>query len=371
MAGSSLLFIGSLQRATPYFESADGSGITVFRFKGDQGTLEKLGSFAGVDNPSFLAIHPTLDVLYAVSEVYGWNEGMVTALAFDRRNGGLRYLNKQATRGSITAHVSIDRKGRHIFATNYAHERWSGSYGEDWPRQAVTVFPIDDKGAIGVALSSVQHNGSGPVAVRQDEPHPHCAIASPDNRFVVVADLGIDTVVSYRFDGKGLSLSSTFRTLPGAGPRHLKFSSSGDVIYLINELDSTVYSLAYSASNGALTLLHSASTIPESARMGNRCSEIILSPDGRFAYAANRGDDSIAILELGVGGTITRAANVPAGGRVPRNIAFDPSGRILFSANQESGNLTWFHRDGTSGGLKQIGEVAIGSPMCIVSVAIP
>ena len=295
----------------------------------------------------------------------------MTALKFDPGDGRLRYINKQATQGSCTAHSSLDRTGRYLFATNYAHEKWEGHYTEDTPRKAVCVFPLDDDGAVGPAIGAVQHHGSGPRPVRQAEPHPHCAMASPDNRFVLVADLGIDAVMTYRFELGVMTLASSFKLEPGAGPRHLKFAPDGNTVYLINELNSTISRLAFNQELGTLTLLQTVSTIPEDFRAENRCSDLQLSPDGRFLYGANRGHDSVATFAIEPeGGALKRLAITPCGGRTPRNLGLSPSGRFLMAANQNSNSVAVFRRNESSGLIEQVGATQLGTPMVVVAVPV-
>ena len=151
MAQNALLFVGSINRATGYFATAEGEGISVFTFDEENGLATLQSVFKGIDNPTFIAVDRQQHLLFATSEVYGWNEGVVTALRFDAGTGALSYLNKQATLGSIAAHASTDHSGRYVLVTNYAHEsKWAGFYGEDVPGQATTVFPIEERGWLGL-----------------------------------------------------------------------------------------------------------------------------------------------------------------------------------------------------------------------------
>lgn len=364
MVGKTLLFIGSLNRSGD-LGIAEGEGLSVFLFDEANGAAKPLGVFRGIDNPSFLAIDAARHRLYAVSEVYGWNEGTVTAFRFDPGDGRLRYLNKQPTLGSMTNHVSLDRTGNHVFAVNYAHEpRWGGYYREEGPGQAVAVFPVAHDGRLGPASASVAHRGSGADPVRQNEPHPHCAIASPDNRFVLVADLGIDQVISYRFDGGRLIRSSCFAMPAGSGPRHLKFAPDDRSVYVVNELASTVAHLGYDTASGELSLLQVVSTLPVGFSGWNNGSELQIAPDGRFLYAANRGHDSVAVFGIDrQNGALQAIGHHPAGGAIPRHICLTPSGSHLLVCNQQSGGVAVLQRDAETGALAQTGVIEIGTPM--------
>jgi 6-phosphogluconolactonase len=321
----------------------------------------------GIDNPTFIAADAARRYIYVTSEVFAWNEGTLSAyeLAVD---GKLTYINKQVSGGSITTHSGVDRSGKFAFAVNYAHEPWEG-YGPDVPGQAVAVFPIRADGGLDPAISMVAHQGSGPVPERQTGPHPHCAVASPDNRFVIVTDLGTDRIISYRFDHGRLSMVGAPPPLavpPGSGPRHFIFAPGHDRAYAINELGGTITYLGYDAESGALELRQTISTLPATHTDLNNCADLHLSPDGRFIYGSNRGHDSIAVFAVNPqSGELSSLGQTPAGGNWPRNFALSASGRYLLVANQNSDNIAIFRRDEDDGSLTQIDSVAIGTPMVV------
>jgi len=367
MTGMSRVFVGSLTRETGYFKHAHGEGISVLDFDETTGGLSLRHRIGGIDNPTFLALGRDGRHFYATSEVFGWNEGTITAYRI-AQDGSLGYINKQATLGSIAAHCSLDQTGRFAFAANYAHEPWNG-YGPDVPGQAVAVFPLGTDGRLGAAISHVAHQGTGPVPFRQTWPHPHCVVASPDNRFVIVTDLGTDRLHSYRFDDGRLSSQDAPLPLalgPGAGPRHFIFAPEGDHAYVINELNGTVAHLAYDAPSGGFEVRQVVSTLPTAFTGLNNCADLHLSPDGRFLYGSNRGHNSIAIFAVDPhSGDLSPAGHVPTGGDWPRSFALSVTGRFLLVANQDSDSLTIFLRDEQIGGLEQIGAFAIGTPMAI------
>lgn len=364
MAQRTLAFIGSITRPAPYFPTCDGEGISVLEFDETTGALSPLHITGGIDNPSYLTLDAPGRTLYAVSEVFGWHEGDVTAYRIDPATGALAYLNKQPTRGSIAAHASVDATGKWLLVANYR-------IGEDGARapQAAVVYPIEADGGIGPAVCSVAHNGSGPNAARQECSHPHCAVPSPDNRFVLVADLGIDEIVVYAFDAATgqLSRASSVTSQPGAGPRHLVFSPSGSHVYVTNELNSTVSAYAWNAAEGRLTHLHTASSLPEGGHPDNTCSDIGISADGRFLYAANRGHDSIAAFAISAdGGILTRIGDCPTGAPTPRQFTLDFTGRFILVANQNSNQVVVMARDPATGLLTDTGHRGkVGTPMCV------
>jgi len=363
MAGNKPLFVGSLNREAPYFQGARGKGISVFSFDPTSGASSFLSETAGIDNPSFIAVHPSNGCVYAVSEVFGWNEGVVSAYRFDAGKGRLVYLNKQPTLGSITAHASFDRTGRYLLVANYA-------IGEpdELPGKAVAVFPIRADGGLGPAVSSVAHAGSGPNASRQERPHAHCIFATPDNRFAIVADLGIDKVVAHRFDAASGELSPGRETslAPGAGPRHFVFHPSGRFAFVINELDSTIAALAFDPATGGFTLLDTVSALPGISGLESHCSSLQITPDGRFLTGANRGHDSIVTYAVDQAtGKLRFVGFTPTGGKTPRDHTVDPSGRWLLVCNQNSDRITVFRIDPESGALTDSGHpIETGTPMC-------
>ena len=359
-----LAFVGCLTRDVPYSRGARGQGIAVFDFDETTGALTPLSVTGGIDNPTWLVLNADASRLYATSEVAGWNEGTVSAYRVDAASGTLHYINKQPTLGSIAAHAALDRSGRHLLVANYGH----GTPGEV-PGQAVAVLPLRPDGGLLAACSSVAHAGAGPVAGRQEAPHPHCVLPGPDNRFVLVADLGIDAVLTYGFDalrGTLEGLRGRCALPPGAGPRHLAFHPGGHLVFVINELDSTVATLACDAATGTLTPLHSAAALPGGFAGQNHCAGLAVSGDGRFLYGSNRGHDSIAAFAIDAAtGRLTPIGHAPGGGGTPRSFAPDPSGRFLLVANQAGDSLIVFGLDG--GGLpRATGQrVAIGTPMCV------
>jgi 6-phosphogluconolactonase len=365
-----VMVVGSLNREAPYFESARGPGLAVFGFDPVTGDAEWLCEDRRVDNPTFLAVDQHRRCIYATTEVFGWHEGVVSAYRFDRAGPRLQYINKQPSLGSITAHCGFDRDGRYLLVANYGM-----GPAEDLPGRAIAVFPIGpDDGLLPATASLVHRGGLGPNAERQERPHPHCVLASPDNRFVVVADLGLDALLSYRFgsDGRLSDQPAAITPMPpGAGPRHLAFHPSGDLAVVICELDSTLSSLRYHAGDGRFELLSTVSAVPAEARHDTHCADVQIHPNGRFVYGSNRGHDSVVILGLDPAtGDLTLVGHEPCGGRTPRNLAIDPSGRFLMVANQNSDRVSVFAIDPAHGTLAHRSDIGIGSPMCVKFLAL-
>lgn len=354
---SLLVYVGSCNIPTPYFATANGEGITIFRFDTGSGRAEMLARYAGIDNPTFLSVRPDGQRLYANSELFGRAQGMVTALSYDPETKDIAHLDMMPSRGSITSHNSISTDGRFLLVTNYA-------LGSEGPDKSVVVFPISGDAPIAPACAGVVHSGSGPDPERQERSHAHFVQQLPDDR-VVVADLGLDKVLFYVLSEEGaLEPLSDLSMPPGTGPRHLAWTGDGRRLFVVGELASTVVSVSLSAGGDA-EIVGIVSTVPQGVA-DSHCSGIQISPDGRFLYVGNRGHDSIAVLSISSDGGLTLDETVPCGGATPRDLALSPCGNWLFSANQDSDHIAVFRRNPASGGLAQTADtIGVGTPMCI------
>ena len=360
MGEKCLVFVGTLNREAPYFQGARGNGLTVFDFDEETLAVRLLATHDTIDNPTFLSVDATGQRIYANSEIFGWSEGLVTALAFDPQTHAISHINMQPALGSITAHNAISRDGARVFVANYGMDAGG-------PDQSLVVYGIRGDGGLTSPLSSLQHSGTGPDAGRQERSHAHSVTEIADN-LVLVADLGCDTLTTYAVGADGsLDRRAVSRTEAGAGPRHVACHPNGRLIFVMNELNSTVASFALDAAAGELVQLDAKPAVPEDIRASNHCADIQISPDGRFLYGSNRGHDSVVVFETNAEtGLLTHVDYVPCGGATPRNLALSPSGRHLFCANQNSDCITIFARDAERGTLTDTGKVIeIGTPMCI------
>lgn len=310
-------------------------------------------------NPSFLAIDESKQYLYAVNEVgeyAGKTGGGVSAFKIDNR-GNLRLLNEQATLGADPCYVTIDRKRRNLLVANYT----GGS---------VTVLPIRRDGTLNMATDVKQHEGLGPKE-QQKGPHAHCVILDRSERHALVADLGIDKVMIYRFDsakGKLTPNNPPFAELQaGAGPRHLAFHPNGKFLYVICELDSTIAAFNYNERYGALEHIETGSTLPADFSGVSYCADVHISSSGQFLYGSNRGHNSIVVFEIDQrSGKLKLVQHVSTQGDWPRNFALDPIGYNLWVANQRSDNIVGFSIDRQTGSLQPLNVVEeIPSPVCL------
>jgi 6-phosphogluconolactonase len=236
----------------------------------------------------------------------------------------------------------------------------------------VAALPINPDGTLGAPGSVIQHTGHSVNPKRQEAPHVHSVTLSPDNRFVIVCDLGLDQVFTYALDPATATLTPAttpfVATAPGAGPRHAAFSTDGQWVFVINELASTLVSYRYDPATGALQPTDTQSTLPADFSGESSTAEVRVHPNGRFVYGSNRGHDSIAIFAFdSATGALSPLGHTPTGGKNPRNFAFSPDGKWLVAANQNSDNLRVFHVDSQSGALAAVpGEASVPLPVCVL-----
>jgi 6-phosphogluconolactonase len=335
-------------------------GIYVYRFDSSTGKMTSLGLAAESAEPSFLAVDSSGRFLYSVNETETFNgqpTGAVSAFAIQPNSGKLSLLNQVSSRGTDPAHVTLDRTGKYALVANYT----SGS---------VAVFALLKDGRLGEVTSFVQHKGSSVNPERQKGPHAHAIALSPDNRFAVVADLGLDELLVYSFDAAKGTLGTqpqVVKASPGTGPRHLVFSTDGRFLYMLTEMQSSVVAYSYDAASGALHELQTISSLPKGFSGENTAAEIEIDPSGKFLFASNRGDDSIAVFAIDSHtGMLTHVETDSTGGKTPRNFAIDPTGSWLLAATQDSDNIVVFRVDQKTGHLKASGNVLkVPSPVCL------
>ncbi len=359
-----LVYVGT------YTNKTASKGIYVYNFDPGTGKLSPLGVASESEDPSFLAAHPSGKYLYAVNEIdhFGAQKsGAASAFAIDQKTGKLTLLNQAATRGAGPCHISLDKSGKFALVANYD----GGS---------VATFPVNADGTLGEAADFIEHHGSSVDKERQGAPHAHWIGTSPDNRFALAADLGLDEILIYRFNATKGTLAPNdpaFAKLnPGSGPRHLAFHPNGKFAYVLTEMEDSVTAFAYKASNGSLSPLQTVSalsTLRKDYKGPKEAAEIAVHPSGKFLYASNRaGIDTISAFSIDPAkGTLQLKNEYPTMGKTPRNFAIDPTGKFLLAANQESNNIVTFRIDSTTGVLSPTGDVVeVPAPVCIVFVAV-
>ena len=343
-----------------YTEDGRTDGIHLVRMDTRSGKLRLVASVNAGANPSFLTLHPNGRVLYAVNEVDKYNgkaSGAVSAFAIASDTGALTRRNEQPSEGGGPCYVSVDRSGRVVLVANYD----GGS---------VALLPIEADGSLAPASQVVKHTGKGPNADRQEAAHAHCIVADPTNRFALSADLGADRVFVYRLDLEARSLrhveggDAVMR--PGAGPRHIALHPTLPLVFVANELDSTVATLRFDADRGALSPLDVHSTLPAKWTGTNYPADIHIAPSGRTLYVSNRGHNSLAVFSVSSSGALALEQVVSTDGDWPRNFTLDPTGKWVLVANQKSGSVVVFSRDHERGRLTPTRErIALPSPVCL------
>ena len=353
------VYIGTYTEPLPHV-AGRGEGIYCCRLNSSTGELTRPSLVAGnVVNPAYLVIDSGQRYLYAIQETDEGNNPAVFAFAIEPESGALRYLNQQPAHGGLPCYIAVDAKNRYVCVPNYG----GGN---------VSVYPVLADGRLGAAIDVVQHNGSSINPTRQESPHPHAVVFTPDNRYLFIPDLGLDQIMAYRLNqaqGKLVPHTPPFcRVHPGTGPRHLAFHPGGRYAFGINELDATLIVFAY--NDGTLTPLQTISTLPPNFDGERSCAAIRVAPSGRFVYGANRGHDSIAIFAFDEAtGTLSPIGYEPTQGQTPRDFAIDPSGTFLLAANQDTDTLVTFRINQQTGQLEQTEYVApVPNPTCLAFV---
>lgn len=338
----------------------DSQGIHIFTMDPATGDLTPVGA-AESESPSFLALHPNKQFLYAVNETgqfQGQPTGAVSAFARDPETGELTFLNQQISHGTSPAHITIDDAGTYLYVANYG----TGT---------AAVFPVGEDGRLGEAGDVVQHEGSGSNPRRQEGPHAHSVTLDPTQHYAYVADLGIDKLMVYNISETPGRLTPNavpyVEVAGGSGPRHFAFDPSGRFAYLINEMGNTITAFEFNAENGDLKTLQTVPTLPEDFDGNNSTADIHVDPTGMYVYGSNRGHNSIVIYKIDRdAGTLTLVDHVESGGKTPRNFGIDPTGAYVLVANQDSDNVVVFRRDPDTGKLTPTGaEVSVSMPVCV------
>ncbi len=342
------------------FAPGDKGGIHAYEFDTKSGKLKPVHRTAGAENPFFLALSPNKKFLYSIhAKQFGGKENeQVAAYEVVGRTGELKLLNRQSAEGTAACYLDVDATGKMVLVANYS----SGS---------VASLPVKADGSLGEKASFVQHKGSSVNPQRQKEPHAHCIVVSPDNKYAFAADLGTDQIFCYKLDPATAKLTPNdppFAKSPaGAGPRHLTFHPNGRRVYAINELLNSVTVFDYDKESGKLTEKQTLPTLPGDFKGTSHCADLKITPDGKFLYGTNRGHDSIAAYSIADDGKLSLLAIEPSLGKGPQNLAITPDGAWLLCANLPGNNVAVFKIDAKTGGLKSSGEpLKQPSPSCIM-----
>lgn len=365
------LIIGTYTRSNTKNPS---EGIYVYKFNTNTAEFSAVNKAIGIKNPSFLAVSPDQKFVYSVGE--NDIDSFVYSFSFDKKSGNLTKLNTQSSGGAHPCHISIDKTGKWVLVGNYSGGNLS-------------ILPVEADGSLGKATQTINHEGKGPNAGRQEKPHVHSVNIAPNNRDIFVPDLGIDKIMTYSLDaknGKLLEGKPAFtKVADGSGPRHFTVHPNGKFAYVIQELSSTV--TAFNYTSGKLMPIQTITTLAQDFKDKNKsfCADIHISPDGKFLYGSNRfvdaGNkngifaptntiDTIVMYSIDKKtGKLTYIGNEPVLGKVPRNFMITPNGKFVLVATQETDNITIFKRDTKTGKLAPTGkQIDVPVPVCLKMV---
>jgi len=360
----SFLIFASLysQRQFVFFGSYNwdkgSEAVYVYELSTETGKLTKVASSSDVINPGYIAISNDGKYVYASSDAKTPNYGTVSAFAFDADKKSLTFLNQQKTGGENPVYVNVDKSGKWLINVTY-----------NIP--TISVFPILENGKIdSIAQHFTFTEGSGVNPKRQEKAHTHSAVFSPDYKTLLIADLGADKILQYPFDANQkqplIDSQSTFiNTKPGSGPRHITFSKDGKLAYSIEELAGMIS--VYDFSDNRLKEIQRIATHPDKIKEGFESSDVHISPDGKFLYATNRGNENnIAIFKVLNDGKLESIGYQKTGGKHPRTFAIDETGKFIIVTNVISQDVTVFKRNSETGMLKKVGKpVKIKNVTCV------
>lgn len=354
LAGSAqkyYLFVGT-------YTTGKSKGIYVFEFNSKTGEVQWVSNTDSSSNPSFLAVAANGKYVYSVNETGRDQPGRVSAFSFNKNNGELSLINQQLTGGDNPCFITTDPTGKWAVVANYT----SGN---------LSSFPLNKDGSLAPYSQLIQHVGSGPNKQRQEKAHAHSSFFSPDYQYILAPDLGIDKVMVYQFSAaskKPLKPAPVpfAASAPGSGPRHLTFHPNRKYMYLLEELTGTVK--VYGYNKGVLNGLQTIATHPANFKGQPGSADIHISPDGKFLYASNRGEENnLAIFSIQPStGKLNSVGYQPITGAQPRNFIIDPTGRYLLVANQRTSNIVVYKRDLATGLLQAtLQQIEVPNPVCL------
>lgn len=336
-----------------YTTSCESKGIYVYNFDTNTADFSYKNVSENSVNPSYLTVSKDNKFVYSVNE--NGAESTVSSFGYVPSSGKLDFINKQSSKGADPCYIINDDKN--VIVANY-----SGGN--------IAVFDKNSDGSIAEAKQVIQHYGQGPNAKRQEGPHVHMVRFSPDHKFVLSNDLGVDKVYSYEYNpnstSETLKVCDSVSVKPGSGPRHLTFSNDGKFVYLVQELDGSLTTFKY--SKGKLKKIAENTILPDGFKGTFGSADIHISPDGKFLYASDRGEaNDISIFEIHKNGKLKLKGHTSTLGKGPRNFVIDPTGNYLLVGHQYTNNVVIFKRDQLTGTLTDTGKrIELCSPVCLV-----
>lgn len=349
-----LLIIGAYTDSLPHVQ-AKGTGISLLSFDPDTGIIAAGPTYSDIRNPTYLAVSKDQKRLYAVEELSETDGADIIVFSLDAAGGQLSPLATVPAHGDWPCHVSFDLTERRLFVSNYL----SGTFA---------TYALGDDGLPKGGGVTIKRTGTGPNLERQEGPHVHQGVPTPDGLHVLLCDAGTDEIARHSLTGSLIETQPNLvvRTAGGSLPRHLAFAPDGKRFFVVHELGCCVNSYAYGADE--IRLLATASALPEAWSGESNCATIRAHPNGKFVFASNRGHNSIVVFDVsGPEETLRATGWYSTRGETPRDFNIDPSGRFLIAANQDGHSLAAFAIDGQTGALTAIGDTyAIGSPVCVL-----
>jgi 6-phosphogluconolactonase len=341
------------------YTDSGSEGIYSFSLDPVSGKLVAHGLAAKSDNPSFLALSSDGKFLLAINEIIDervGNKGYIESFEVAKDSECLIPVNKVSSGGPHPCYVAVNQE-RSVLVANY-----SGGN--------VALFHLGESGKLSEAIDIQQHSGSGPNLERQKGPHVHSAFFEPGSNRIFVSDLGIDKVLVYQIDRNTSRLIKApypaINLPPGSGPRHLAFHPTLKLVYVVNELFSSVSAVRLN-NDGSFNLLETVSALPSGCDKPNTCADIHITKDGRFLYVSNRGFNSIAIFAIDPeSGRMSQIAQEPTRGETPRNFTLSPSEDFLLVGNQTTQDIVAFRRDTKTGQLYFTDQIKAFKPICLL-----
>ncbi len=337
-----------------YTNTCQSNGIYVYEFDATNGEYKLKNSSENVVSPSYLSVSADNKFIYAVNE--NGTQSTVSAFSYDSASGKVNFINKNDALGADPCHLINDDKN--VIVANYS----GGS---------IVVFKKNPDGSITEVQQLIQHEGKGPNAARQEKAHVHMVVFSPDKKFVLSNDLGLDKVFIYRYNpaskNEMLTLKGSVDVKPGSGPRHLTFSKDGKFVYLVQELDGTLTTLSWDKT-GSLKVIAETSILPKDFKGGTGAAAIKLSPDGNFLYVSDRVDaNAISVYKVLKTGALELVEQQSSAGKGPRDFAIDPTGNYLLVGHQYTNDIVIFKRDIATGKITDTGRrIQLCSPVGLV-----
>ena len=344
---------------TGTYTTGTSEGIYVYRFDANTGAISPADTARAVKQPSYLTLSADGNFLYAVNETGGNAPGQISAFSFNKATGKLQFLNKRPSFGDYPCYITVSNNRKWVIAGNYG----GGNF---------VAYAVNEDGSLSDNYQMIQHQGKGPNPSRQEASHVHSTVFSPDQRHLLVSDLGTDKVTVYRFNENAASNpiapvpAHVASTIGGSGPRHLEFHPNGKWVYLMEELSG--YVSAWKYRKGKLTSFHRSDAHQADYKGDHGSADIHISADGKHLYASNRYQaNNLTIFNINrKSGQITPIAYQDVLGNKPRNFIIEPSGKFVLVANQESNDVRIFRRNPATGLLTPTETMlSVGNPVCL------